>query len=86
MSGHENLQRVLDSGIVAILRAPSSEQLTSVARALFEGGIDVIEVTFTCPDTLQILAAVKKELGSRVLLVRHRARSRNGPSCSAGRS
>jgi len=68
MSGHENLQRVLDSGIVAILRAPSSEQLTSVARALFEGGIDVIEVTFTCPDTLQILAAVKKELGSRVLL------------------
>jgi 2-dehydro-3-deoxyphosphogluconate aldolase/(4S)-4-hydroxy-2-oxoglutarate aldolase len=68
MSGHENLQRVLDSGIVAILRAPSSEQLTSVARALFEGGIDVIEVTFTVPDALQILSAVKRELGSRVFL------------------
>jgi 2-dehydro-3-deoxyphosphogluconate aldolase/(4S)-4-hydroxy-2-oxoglutarate aldolase len=68
MSGSENLQRVLDSGIVAILRAPSSEHLTNVAHALFEGGIDVIEVTFTVPDALQILAAVKKELGSRVLL------------------
>jgi 2-dehydro-3-deoxyphosphogluconate aldolase/(4S)-4-hydroxy-2-oxoglutarate aldolase len=68
MSGHENLQRVLESGIVAILRAPSSEHLTNVARALFEGGIDVIEVTFTVPDALQILSAVKKELGSRVLL------------------
>jgi 2-dehydro-3-deoxyphosphogluconate aldolase/(4S)-4-hydroxy-2-oxoglutarate aldolase len=68
MSAAENLQRVLESGIVAILRAPSSEQLTSVARALFEGGIDVIEVTFTVPDALQILSAVKKELGSRVLL------------------
>jgi 2-dehydro-3-deoxyphosphogluconate aldolase/(4S)-4-hydroxy-2-oxoglutarate aldolase len=68
MSGHENLQRVLDSGIVAILRAPSSEHLTNVARALFEGGIDVIEVTLTVPDALQILSAVKKELGSRVLL------------------
>ena len=68
MSGTENLQRVLDSGIVAILRAPSSEHLTNVARALFEGGIDAIEVTFTVPNALQILAAVKKELGSRVLL------------------
>jgi 2-dehydro-3-deoxyphosphogluconate aldolase / (4S)-4-hydroxy-2-oxoglutarate aldolase len=68
MSGSENLQRVLDSGIVAILRAPSGEHLTNVAHALFEGGIDVIEVTFTVPDALQILAAVKKELGSRVLL------------------
>jgi 2-dehydro-3-deoxyphosphogluconate aldolase / (4S)-4-hydroxy-2-oxoglutarate aldolase len=68
MSSHENLQRVLDSGIVAILRAPSGEQLTSVARALFEGGVDVVEVTFTVPDALQILSAVKKEMGSRVLL------------------
>jgi 2-dehydro-3-deoxyphosphogluconate aldolase / (4S)-4-hydroxy-2-oxoglutarate aldolase len=64
----ENLKRVLDTGIVAILRAPSSEHLTNVARALFEGGIDVIEVTFTVPGALEILAAVKKELGDRVLL------------------
>jgi len=68
MSRLKNLQRVLDTGIVAIIRAPSSEQLTNVARALFEGGIDVIEVTFTVPGALEILAAVKKELGNRVLL------------------
>jgi 2-dehydro-3-deoxyphosphogluconate aldolase/(4S)-4-hydroxy-2-oxoglutarate aldolase len=68
MARIENLQRVLDTGIVAIIRAPSSEQLTNVARALFEGGIDVIEVTFTVPNALEILAAVKKDLGSRVLL------------------
>jgi len=68
MARMENLQRVLDTGIVAILRAPSSEQLTNVARALFEGGIDVIEVTFTVPNALEILAAVKQDLGNRVLL------------------
>jgi 2-dehydro-3-deoxyphosphogluconate aldolase/(4S)-4-hydroxy-2-oxoglutarate aldolase len=68
MSCTENLQRVLDTGIVAILRAPSNEQLTAAARALFDGGIDVIEVTFTVPGALEILAAVKKELGSRILL------------------
>ncbi len=68
MSRIEDLNRVLQSGIVAILRVPTSEQLTNVARALFEGGIDVIEVTFTVPDALEILAAVKKDLGNRVLL------------------
>jgi 2-dehydro-3-deoxyphosphogluconate aldolase/(4S)-4-hydroxy-2-oxoglutarate aldolase len=68
MARIENLQRVLDTGIVAIIRAPSSEQLMNVARALFDGGIDVIEVTFTVPNALEILAAVKKDLGSRVLL------------------
>jgi 2-dehydro-3-deoxyphosphogluconate aldolase/(4S)-4-hydroxy-2-oxoglutarate aldolase len=68
MSRIEDLNRVLQTGIVAILRVPTSDQLASVARALFEGGIDVIEVTFTVPSALEILAAVKKDLGNRVLL------------------
>jgi 2-dehydro-3-deoxyphosphogluconate aldolase / (4S)-4-hydroxy-2-oxoglutarate aldolase len=68
MSRLENLQRILNTGIVAIIRAPSSDQLTNVARALFDGGIDVIEVTFTVPNALEILTAVKKDLGDRVLL------------------
>jgi 2-dehydro-3-deoxyphosphogluconate aldolase/(4S)-4-hydroxy-2-oxoglutarate aldolase len=68
MSRVDDLNRVLKTGIVAILRCPSSDQLTNVARALLEGGIDVIEVTFTVPGALEILAAVKKDLGNRVLL------------------
>jgi 2-dehydro-3-deoxyphosphogluconate aldolase/(4S)-4-hydroxy-2-oxoglutarate aldolase len=68
MSRIENLNRVLKTGIVAILRVPTSEHLAGVARALFEGGIDVIEVTFTVPNALEILATVKKDLGHRVLL------------------
>jgi 2-dehydro-3-deoxyphosphogluconate aldolase/(4S)-4-hydroxy-2-oxoglutarate aldolase len=63
-----DLQRVLDSGIVAIIRATSGEQLVNVARALHEGGIDVIEVTFTVPNVLEILAAVRKDLGKKILL------------------
>ena len=68
MSRIDDLDRVLKTGIVAILRLPTSDQLASVARALFDGGIDVIEVTFTVPNALEILAAVKDDLGSRVLL------------------
>jgi 2-dehydro-3-deoxyphosphogluconate aldolase / (4S)-4-hydroxy-2-oxoglutarate aldolase len=68
MSSIESLNRVLEMGIVAIIRTPSSELLTNVARALFEGGVDVIEVTFTVPRALEILTAIKKELGDRILL------------------
>ena len=68
MSRESNLQRVLDTGIVSIIRAKSGEQLIDVAKALYEGGIDVIEVTFTVPGVLDIIAAVKRELGDKILL------------------
>jgi 2-dehydro-3-deoxyphosphogluconate aldolase/(4S)-4-hydroxy-2-oxoglutarate aldolase len=68
MSKHDDLQRVLNSGIVAIIRAQSGDQLVEVARALYEGGIDVLEVTFTVPGVLDIIAAVRRELGDKVLV------------------
>jgi 2-dehydro-3-deoxyphosphogluconate aldolase/(4S)-4-hydroxy-2-oxoglutarate aldolase len=64
----EDLQRVLASGIVAIIRAPSGEQLLNVARALHSGGIDVIEVTFTVPGALEVVSQVSKALGDEILL------------------
>lgn len=68
MSRHHDLQRVLDSGIVAIIRSTSSEQLVEVAKALYDGGIDVLEVTFTVPGVLGIISEVRKALGNKVLL------------------
>ena len=68
MSRLTDLQRVLDGGIVAIIRAPSGEQLVDVAGALLEGGIDVIEVTFTVPGVLDIIRDVRKSFGDRILL------------------
>ncbi|MBM80509.1 MAG: 2-dehydro-3-deoxyphosphogluconate aldolase [Planctomycetaceae bacterium] len=68
MDRQEQLQRVLDCGIVSIIRASSGEQLVNVAKALYEGGIDVIEVTFTVPGVLDIISAVRDELGDKILL------------------
>lgn len=63
-----DVQRILSTGIVAILRADDGERLVEVAETLHEAGIDVIEVTFTVPGVLQIIADVRKRLGDRVLL------------------
>jgi 2-dehydro-3-deoxyphosphogluconate aldolase/(4S)-4-hydroxy-2-oxoglutarate aldolase len=68
MSRDCDLARVLNLGIVAILRAPSGELLADVAEALLAGGIDVIEVTFTVPKAEQVLQRVADRLGDKVLL------------------
>ncbi|MBX3412751.1 MAG: bifunctional 4-hydroxy-2-oxoglutarate aldolase/2-dehydro-3-deoxy-phosphogluconate aldolase [Pirellulales bacterium] len=68
MSRHEDLERVLRGGIVAILRSPSGERLADVAEALLAGGIDVVEVTFTVPKAARVIEQVADRLGNRVLL------------------
>ncbi|MFM7070650.1 MAG: bifunctional 4-hydroxy-2-oxoglutarate aldolase/2-dehydro-3-deoxy-phosphogluconate aldolase [Planctomycetota bacterium] len=68
MSAADPLRRVLQTGIVAIIRAPSGELLADVAEALLAGGIDVMEVTFTIPGAIRVLEQVSSRLGDRVLL------------------
>ncbi len=62
------LARVLRSGLVAILRAPSGEKLADAAEALLAGGVEVLEVTFTVPKAEQVLETVASRLGDKVLL------------------
>lgn len=62
------LSRVLNSGIVAVVRAPSGELLADVAEALLAGGVDVMEITFTVPRADRVLERVAARLGDKVLL------------------
>jgi len=68
MSKDADLKRVLDLGLVAIIRSPSADLLVEVAQALYEGGVDVLEVTLTVPGALEIIQQIRKELGDKVLL------------------
>lgn len=68
MSRETQLQRILDSGIVAVIRSQDSQQLVEVARALADGGVGVVEITMTVPNALGILHQVRQALGDRVLL------------------
>ncbi len=62
------LQRVLASGLVAIIRAPRSDILVDVAEALLAGGVEVMEVTFTVPNAVGVLEQVAARLGDRIVL------------------
>jgi 2-dehydro-3-deoxyphosphogluconate aldolase/(4S)-4-hydroxy-2-oxoglutarate aldolase len=68
MSKDDQLRRVLDCGIVAVVRSPDSRQLVEVARALADGGVTVVEITMSVPGALDVVRQVRDALGDRVLL------------------
>lgn len=57
-----NLNTMLDSGIVAVIRAKSSDQLVDVFYALLEGGVKAIEVTMTTPNALDVIHNVSERM------------------------
>lgn len=59
---------MLHPGVVAVIRADSSEQLLDVARALAGGGVTAMEVTMTTPNAIQTIERVTKELGDQILM------------------
>src|SRR3954463_10119898 len=68
MSRNATLQRILDGGIIAVVRSESPDQLVRVVRALAEGGVTAAEITFTVPDALEVIRQVHRELGDSVVL------------------
>ena len=65
------LDRIYAEKIIAIVRGISSAQIVDLARALAEGGVSCIEVTFdqtNLEETLASLRAIKSELGDAVCL------------------
>jgi 2-dehydro-3-deoxyphosphogluconate aldolase/(4S)-4-hydroxy-2-oxoglutarate aldolase len=68
MSKASILDRVLHSGIVAIIRAPDGKLLADVAEALVAGGVECMEVTFTVPQAHRVLEQVADRLGDKIVL------------------
>jgi len=68
VSRETTLKRILDGGIVAVVRSESPDQLSRVVRALAEGGVTAAEITFTVPDALDVIRQVRKDLGDAIVL------------------
>lgn len=68
MTKPEIIQRLLDPGIIAIIRADSSDQLRPAAEALLAGGISAIEITMTTPHAIELIGDLTAKLGEEVLM------------------
>jgi 2-dehydro-3-deoxyphosphogluconate aldolase/(4S)-4-hydroxy-2-oxoglutarate aldolase len=61
------LEFIHEAGVVAIMRAKSSDQLLAAAEAILEGGVRAIEVTMTTPNALEVINQATTKLGDNVL-------------------
>jgi 2-dehydro-3-deoxyphosphogluconate aldolase/(4S)-4-hydroxy-2-oxoglutarate aldolase len=53
--------RIVESGLVAVIRAESCEQAERIAEACAEGGVAALEVTFTVPGAAAVIETVVKK-------------------------
>ena len=68
MTNSDTSHRLLEPGIIAIIRAESSDQLLEAAQALIAGGVTAIEVTMTTPNALEVIRNACAEFGDRILM------------------
>jgi 2-dehydro-3-deoxyphosphogluconate aldolase/(4S)-4-hydroxy-2-oxoglutarate aldolase len=64
MSRSVTLEKIIGSGVVAIVRLPDSEKILKIAEALHAGGITAIEITMNTPDALSVIREISKTKGA----------------------
>jgi len=67
MDKRKAMQIIEESGVIAIMRAQSSDQMLQAADAIQVGGVQAIEVTMTTPGALQVIAEARKRYGAELL-------------------
>ncbi len=68
MKKEQILHQIHKVGLVPVLRAPSAEAAIAAAAAIEAGGVPVLEITMTVPYAIEVIAAVAKSSGGRVLV------------------
>ncbi|WP_323173930.1 bifunctional 4-hydroxy-2-oxoglutarate aldolase/2-dehydro-3-deoxy-phosphogluconate aldolase [Natrialba sp. PRR66] len=56
------LDRIVDSGVIAVVRGVDEEQVVPVSRALYEAGVEALEITADGTRAAEMIAAVDREL------------------------
>jgi len=55
-------ERILEAGIVPVVRATSAEEARFAAGAVSEGGIPIVEITMTVPGAIEVIRDLVKAL------------------------
>jgi 2-dehydro-3-deoxyphosphogluconate aldolase / (4S)-4-hydroxy-2-oxoglutarate aldolase len=69
MNHHRVVGQIVDRGILAIVRADSSEEALEVANACFEGGVIALEITFTTPGAAEAIRCLRTRYSSRQMVI-----------------
>lgn len=62
------LQRLTESGVIAVIRRIPEEAVEQVAHSLVEGGVTALEVTIDSPGALQVIGRLSKQVKDRAIV------------------
>ncbi len=63
-----NLQKLLESGVVAVIRKVPLESMEQVGLALVEGGVTALEITVDHPDSFAAIQTLSRTLKGRAIV------------------
>jgi 2-dehydro-3-deoxyphosphogluconate aldolase/(4S)-4-hydroxy-2-oxoglutarate aldolase len=64
----EVLGKIVDSGLVCVIRADGPEQASRIAEACALGGAAALEITFTVPGASQVIEHLARHFAGRILV------------------
>ena len=65
----EVMKRIIDCGIVAVVRAESADQALKIAEAVKAGGVEAIEITMTVPGAIDVIKELAKAYTKGEILI-----------------
>lgn len=68
MNKQAALDKLKESGIVAVLRRPPADRVQRITDALAAGGVEALEVTVDSEGAFEVIPALKERYGNQVLV------------------
>ncbi|WP_209125145.1 bifunctional 4-hydroxy-2-oxoglutarate aldolase/2-dehydro-3-deoxy-phosphogluconate aldolase [Alkalihalobacillus sp. BA299] len=62
------LEELKESGIVAVIRGATIDNIVPISKALYEGGVKGIEITVETPKVITLIEKVASEMGDQVIV------------------
>ena len=61
-------KRIADTGAMAIVRVETIERGYEIAQGCLDGGIDCLEISYTLPNAGEVISALKKKFGDKLVV------------------
>jgi 2-dehydro-3-deoxyphosphogluconate aldolase / (4S)-4-hydroxy-2-oxoglutarate aldolase len=68
MKKSEVIQRIIEIGVVPVVRANSADEAMQAIDAIKEGGVPILEITMTVPGAIKVMEQVADKFGDEVVL------------------
>ncbi|KUG25764.1 4-hydroxy-2-oxoglutarate aldolase [hydrocarbon metagenome] len=68
MNKKKILDEIFKRKIIAVIRLDDNDKLINVIKAIYKGGVSVIEITMTVPDAIKMVKKITNQLDEDIIL------------------